>query len=494
MAGLTRRVVLLGTGAVLGGLGFRAVSPELPGLAGVAPLAAPPAEGHLNDASGLSDTPIFKHITLSDESDEALVAALRAELKAAAAEGRAVNIGAARHSMGGQAIPRDGHAITCASDYLDPDTAAGTYRVRAGVRWASVIAQLDAQGFSPKVMQSNNDFGVASTYSVNAHGWAVPHGPMGATVRSVDMVMPDGTLLTASRSENPDLFGAAMGGYGLIGLITSLVVEMVPNQRLTPTFTELPATDFAAAFMAAVADPAVSMAYGRLNVDRGRFFQDGLLVAYRAAADQSDLPTASGSGFISKVSRQIFRAQLGNERVKRWRWGVETDVGPAIAGDATRNSLFNEPVITLDDRDPRRTDILHEYFVSPDALADFTKACTDAIPASYQELLNVTLRYVAADPTSMLSYAPVPRIAAVLLFSQEMTARAEADMARLTRDLIDRVLALGGSYYLPYRPHASQAQFTQAYPQAQAFVGLKRQLDPQLLLRNGLWDTYLGVI
>lgn len=39
---------------------------------------------------------------------------------------------------------------------------------------------------------------------------------------------------------------------------------------------------------------------------------------------------------------------------------------------------------------------------------------------------NITLRWVAQDPVSMLSYAPDgPRIASVLLFSQEMTARAE---------------------------------------------------------------------
>lgn len=494
MAGLTRRALLLGTGAILGGLGTRATAPALPSMAGIAPSVGAPGEARLNDASGLSDTPIFRHVTLSDDPGEALVAALRAELKAAAAEGRAVNIGAARHSMGAQAIPRDGHAITFASDYLEIDSANQTFRAQAGVRWASVITQLDAKGFSPKVMQSNNDFGLAATFSVNAHGWAVPHGPMGATVRSVDMVMPDGTLLTASRHENADLFGAAMGGYGLIGLITATEVEMLPNQRLTPTFTEMPAADFAPAFLAAVTDPAVSMAYGRLNVDRERFFQDGLLVSYRAAADQADLPAASGSGLVSKVSRSIFRAQLGNERVKRWRWGVETDIGPAIANDATRNSLFNEPVITLDDRDPRRTDILHEYFVAPDGFAAFARACAGVIPASYQELLNVTLRYVAADSTAMLTYAPVPRIAAVLLFSQEMTARAEVDMARMTRDLITSVLALGGSYYLPYRPHATLAQFAGAYPAAAAFAAAKRRLDPQLVLRNGLWDTFLEKI
>lgn len=159
---------------------------------------------------------------------------------------------------------------------------------------------------------------------------------------------------------------------------------MVPNQRLTPRFTKLPARDFAPAFLAAIGNAAIPMAYGRLNVDRARFFQGALLVTYSPTEDQSGLPPATGSGFVSQMSRQVFRAQLGNERVKTWRWRVETDIGPAIAGDTTRNSLLNEPVITLDDRDPRRTDILHEYFVPPEAFPAFLHACAEVIPNSYQ--------------------------------------------------------------------------------------------------------------
>jgi FAD/FMN-containing dehydrogenase len=153
---------------------------------------------------------------------------------------------------------------------------------------------------------------------------------------------------------------------------------------------------------------------------------------------------------------------------------------------------MNEPVVTLDDGDPTRTDILHEYFVAPDRFADFVGAAKAIIPGSYQELLNITLRWVEQDPVSVLSYAPDgPRIASVLLFSQEMTARAEADMARMTRELIDAVLAIGGSYYLPYRPHAKLEQFLRCYPRTLDFLKVKLEADPKLLLRNALWDNYL---
>src|SRR6185369_9183187 len=177
-------------------------------------------------------------------------------------------------------------------------------------------------------------------------------------------------------------------------------------------------------------DTTIQMAYGRMDISLDRFFAEGLLITYRPTADQNGLPPASGSGVISRVSRYLFRAQVESDRAKHFRWWNEASLGPMVAGDATRNSLMNEPVITLDDRDPFRTDILHEYFVAPARFAEFVAACQDVIPASYQQLLNITLRYVNTDHDSVLAYATEPRIAAVMLFSQEKTARGEADMAR----------------------------------------------------------------
>jgi FAD/FMN-containing dehydrogenase len=488
---ITRRILLLGAGAAAGGVATRWLGSQNPSTDGVAMTAAKGGEGVLNDASLLSETPVLRHTTLTDPAR--ITDTLRAELAEARAAGRALSIGAARHSMGGQAIPRDGHAITFDAPLVEVDTAAKTYRVQAGTRWHQVIAALDPLGLSPRVMQSNADFGVASTFSVGAHGWPMPFGPMGSTVRAVEMILPDGSLITASRSENAALFRAAMGGYGLIGLITALEVEAEANMLLEPETRLMPAEDFGPAFVAVATDGRYPMAYGRLNVDREGFFDQAMLVSYTPIA--GDIPPVTGSGLMSRAARPIFRAQVGNEWVKRRRWGIETGIGAALAGPASRNSLMNEPVLTLDDRDPTRTDILHEYFVAPGAFPGFLAACRAIIPQSYQDLLNITLRWVAPDPDAMLSYAPQgPRIASVLLFSQEMSLRAEGDMHRMTEALIEAVLGLGGSYYLPYRPHARPDQFLRGYPRAPEFVALKRQTDPGLVLRNALWDRYMASI
>lgn len=492
MKSFTRRSTLVLGGAVAGWAAARTFDSDLPVFDGTARLDQTPSGTIMNDASGLSPTPIHKHLVLSENADDALIAAIRKELVEAGAANRSFNVGAARHSMGGQAIPRDGTAVTFDNGTVEIDSANRRYKVHAGARWSEVIAALDPNGWSPAVMQSNNDFGVAATFSVNAHGWPVPYGPMGATVRSLRMILPSGDLVACSPAENADLFNMAMGGYGLVGVILNLEVDMVPNARLVPTFETMAASAFPTAFQAAIEESAVAMAYGRLNVERASFFEQALLVTYRQTDDQSALPPASGSSWMSHVASRLYRTQLGNEMMKSFRWWNETTLGPAIGGgEVTRNSLINEPVVTLDDRNPDRTDILHEYFVSFDAFDAFLTACREVIPASYQEFLNVTLRYVAQDDQSDLSYATTPRIAAVMSFSQEMTKRAEADMRRMTEELIDRIAQGGGAYYQPYRPHARLDQLARVYPRAASFAARKRELDPQLILRNNLWDNYL---
>jgi FAD/FMN-containing dehydrogenase len=463
----------------------------------VIPSAASAADGIvLNDASNLNATPVARHVIVKPDSDAKTIELLRRELRDAAAAGHPVSLGAARHSMGGQSLVRQGTAFTFDAPGCEADRAVGLCRVGPGARWHHVIAALDPLGFSPKVMQAYNDFGVASTFSVNGHGWPVPYGPFGSTVRAFSLMLADGTVVRASRGENRELFRHVMGGYGLFGIILDLDVEMVPNEMLQPAYEPLAANAFGARFPEVCTDPLVKMAYGRLDVSRDRFFEDALLISYRPApAPGGKLPPAQsgGSGVVGYLSRQIYRAEVGSDKAKQFRWLMETTIGPRMdSGPKTRNNLLNWGTARLAERNVKRTDILHEYFVSPASFPAFLKACQDVIPRSGLDLLNVTLRFIEADAESILTYAPTRRIAAVMTFSQPRTAEADARMERMTRELIDCVLAIGGSFYLPYRLHARSDQLTRAYPDLAEFVACKRRYDPKLLFRNTLWDKWLA--
>lgn len=461
--------------------------------AGVVPKALQAAdEVVLDDASHLNATPVARHVVVRPGGNAA-IEVLRRELKEAAAAGRPVAMGVARHSMGGQSLACQGTVFSYNTPFFELDRANRLYRAGSGTRWRDIIAQLDPLGFSPKVLQAYNDFGVASAFSVNAHGWPVPYGPFGSTVRSLRLMLADGSVVPCSRAENAELFRHAMGGYGLFGIIVDLDVEMATNSLLQPSFEPIAADAFASRFVAVCAEPGVQMAYGRLDVSRNRFLEGALLVSFRPSPRKGPLPPVdAGGGIVSYLSREVYRAETGSDWGKRFRWFMESKVGPRMAADGvTRNTLLNESQAALADSNPRRTDILHEYFLPPQRLAAFFAACREVIPKSKIDLLNVTLRYLAPDGDSVLAYAPTERIAAVMSFSQPRTVEADVAMERMTRELIDRVLAIGGTFYLPYRLHARPDQLERAYPAIRSFANRKRHYDPKRLFRNFLWDKWL---
>lgn len=446
----------------------------------------------LNDASGLSPTKVRRHWRPGSR-EQGLADQLRRELREAAAAGRPVCVGGARHSMGGQSLAAGGTAITLDRGWCEPDTQAQTYLASAGVRWNQVIRTLDPIGFTPKVTQANSDFTLGGAYSVNVHGWAVPLGPMGATVRAITLMLADGEIVRCSRDREAELFRLAMGGYGLFGVILDLEVEMARNVRLAPHFSQMTSDRFGPAFHDAVRADGTRMAYGRVSVGRDGFLQEAQMVAYRELPGDP-APLAEGeSDPLDGVTRSIYRAQIGSDAAKAFRWYAETEVGPGLQkGPTTRSRLISTPVSVLAERDPRRTDILHEYFLPPDQLGRFLEACRTVIPKAKGELLNITLRYVGADQDSVMAFAPGDRVAAVMSFSQRKTQDADASFVGMTQGLIDAALAHGGCFYLPYRLHARADQLDRAYPRLDEFLAAKRRLDPNALFRNTMWDRYFA--
>jgi FAD/FMN-containing dehydrogenase len=106
-------------------------------------------------------------------------------------------------------------------------------------------------------------------------------------------------------------------------------------------------------------------------------------------------------------------------------------------------------------------------------------------------VLNVAIRHATVDPGSTLAWARTEVFAFVIYYKQDTDAAARDAAGVWTRELTDAALSLGGSYYLPYQLHATDAQFRRAYPRASDWVALKRRLDPAGKFRNALIDKHL---
>lgn len=455
----------------------------------------PPPPGVAVDASRLDPTPVHEiwHVPSDPARAEAELVAL---VRRAAAQGLPVSIAGARHSQGGHTFTPDGLVVDMLpfrQMHLGFDRSILT--VQAGARWSEVVPYLNAHGRSVAIMQSNHDFSVGGTMSVNAHGWQTGRPPFAASVRAFRLLLPSGEIVRCSLAEHADLFRLALGGYGLFGIVLDVELETVPNEWYRMERHTTNVDGYAEAFRRYVAnDSTAAMAYGRVSVAPKGYFRDVVLTVYRRATPPGHppLPDVLPPPSISRLPRLLFRGSVGSRYGKNLRWDLEREALGIVAPDfVVRNALLNEPASGFTTRDTSRTEILHEYFLPPDHLAPFLRLAARILPRyAAADLLNVTIRDVQADTVTVLRYAPGPRLCAVLFFEMPRTAAADSSMARLTRELVDAALDEGGSYYLPYRLHATAAQFHRAYPNAEAFFEAKRRIDPKGVFQNQFYRTY----
>lgn len=112
------------------------------------------------------------------------------------------------------------------------DVPAKAVRVQAGMRWRDLQEILDPAGLAVMTMQSYANFTVGGSVSVNAHGRCVGNGPLGHSVRALQLVLADGAVIEASRAQNAQIFRAAIGGYGAVGVICEVELDLALNVPL----------------------------------------------------------------------------------------------------------------------------------------------------------------------------------------------------------------------------------------------------------------------
>jgi FAD/FMN-containing dehydrogenase len=449
---------------------------------------------HVDDASRLNNTRVAEVWSIPADRTAA-ESQLRELLHRAREQGLKVAIGGAGHSMGGHAIFPDGVVLNMLPfNHLELDAGQHILTAGAGARWAKVIPYLDARGFSAGIMQSNNNFSVGGSVSVNCHGWQHDRPPIASTVVSLRLMKADGTVVRCSRSENAELFSLVLGGYGLFGVILDVELRVVPNERYRPEIEVLPAEQYVSRFSEKVRGAAdIGMVYGRLCIVPGEktFLREAILTVFRRApCKKEEIPSLKSAG-LRTLRREVFRAQIGSTAGKKVRWKVEKTVGQQISRKHfARNQLFNEEAEVYQEHDADRTDILHEYFIPPDKVPKFLEAARQIIPRHHGELLNVTIRNVLEDNDTFLRYADRDMFAFVMLFNQPRTHEADEKMETMTRELIDASIACGGRHYLPYRLHATRDQLLRAYPRAAAFFASKRRYDPDEVFQNQFYSKY----
>jgi len=149
------------------------------------------------------------------------------------------------HSGPGHGVENDAFVIDLSSiNYTSIDKTAGVIRVGGGCVQAQIDHATHALGLATPagIVSSTGIGGLAlaggSGYLTRKYGLTIDN------MVSASVVLADGSLVTASASENQDLFWAIRGGGGNFGVVTEFTLKLHPVSMVTggPTFFDVSRT------------------------------------------------------------------------------------------------------------------------------------------------------------------------------------------------------------------------------------------------------------
>ena len=132
------------------------------------------------------------------------------------------------NSYGDASVNKGGHVldVTRMNRILHFDPDSGVAEVEGGVTIEQLWKHALPLGFWPKVVSGTMFPTLAGAAAMNIHGKNnFKVGTLGDNIREIDLVLPSGELRLCSRESNPDLFHAAIGGFGMLGVISRLVLD-----------------------------------------------------------------------------------------------------------------------------------------------------------------------------------------------------------------------------------------------------------------------------
>jgi FAD/FMN-containing dehydrogenase len=405
-----------------------------------------------------------------------------------------MSIGGGRFSQGGQtAHPDTLHLdLRRLNRILKLDAKARTITVQAGATWRQIQEHIDPLGLSIRIMQTYANFTVGGSLSVNVHGRYIGEGPIIRSVESFRIVLADGSLHHASPSENPDLFYAAIGGYGGIGVITDATLNLTENVAVERVSISMQVADYPEHFNATVRDnPDAVFSNGDIYPPELKTVRS--VTWYKSRR----LPTLNQhlrpTGQSEYISPHIIRTLAASDAAKKFRRLALEPLLHLSKPVVWRNNeasydLSELPAFTHHDH----TFGLREYFVPVRHFTPFVDRMRDIFKKHNVNVINISIRHALPDSGSHLAWAREEVFAFVVYYRQGITSEEQEEVRIWTREMIDAATDIEGSYYLPYQVYESPNQFHRAYPHADSFIATKRRFDPNNRFRNILIDSIIN--
>lgn len=403
-----------------------------------------------------------------------------------------ISIGGGRFSQGGQtatesAVQIDMRQFNKVLAFSAPDKEI---TVQAGITWRKIQEYIDPYDLALQIMQTYANFTVGGALSVNSHGRYIGMGPLVLSVKSIRVVLADGTVVLATPTEHSDVFYGAIGGYGSLGVIAEATLKLTDNVRVERRSQVMPLREYWSFFDTNVRhNPEIVFhnadiypnAYDTVRVT-------SYVRTEKPVTEKARLVPTDQSYRLDRLLFWIISEWPGG------KWIRQHIVDPILFhGERVewRNYEASYDVKELEPASRRdSTYVLQEYFVPLGHLKEFVPKMGEILNRRHVNVINISIRHAKPDPGTVMAWARSEVFAYVLYYKQGTGVENRQAVSAWTRELIDTAVSYGGTYYLPYQILATPQEFHAAYPNADRLFELKRQLDPRYKFRNKLWDAY----
>jgi len=403
-----------------------------------------------------------------------------------------ISIGGGRFSMGGQTASHEAIHIDMRklNKVLEFSKKNKTIKIEAGIRWCDIQNYIDPYNLSVKIMQTYANFTVGGALSVNCHGRYIGLGAVILSVKSLEVIVADGTLVQTSRYERPELFYACIGCYNAVAVIATVEFELADNVAVKRIHKKMKRGRYKDFFFEEVrGNNEIVFHNGDIYPP---FYKNVRAVSWiktdKKTTEKTRLMPLSSAYPIERYFINAF------SKSKFGKWRREYIVDPVFYLRKKihwRNYEAGYDVAELEPESRKHsTYVLQEYFIPVNQFDAFASSMAEIFIRYNVNVLNVSIRHAEADPGSLLAWAREEVFAFVVWYKQGTGEADKSKVAVWTRELIDAAIAVNGSYYLPYQAHATKEQFHKAYPNAKKLFQQKAELDPSFKFRNVIWDTY----
>jgi FAD/FMN-containing dehydrogenase len=443
----------------------------------------------LNDShSALNPTRIARLVTPHTVDD--VVAAVQG----AAADGLGVSISASRHAMGGQqfgtgTVHLDMRGMT---RILDLDTDRGVVHAEAGIEWWELMDGLlalqadQSNSWGIRQKQTGSDhLSLGGALAANVHGRGLTQRPIIADVESFTLVDPQGEVRQVSRTNEPALYGLVIGGYGLLGAVTSVRLRLAPRKILHRTVTLVTVDELIARFDERISD---GFLFGdcQFSIDERSpdFLNVGIFSCYGPDTEATNIPDGQRSLSNQEWGRLLYlthtdRAKAAAAYIAHYM----ATSGQLYWSDLHQRSEYIAGYHQLLDQMTGATtpgsEIITEIYVPRSALAAFMVDAAAALRDGDPTVVYGTIRLVERDDESLLTWAREAWACVIFNLHTVHNEYGMASSAEAFGMLIDLARVHGGSYYLTYHRFASPAQLEACHPRFREFLGEKRRYDPE---------------